>query len=334
MICRVVLSNTGGYGYSFWWKNPSSVWTKQRVMLMTYAFQPLPEKPFLLLLVMMPVLFLAPAQAQPWATPLGRACIDEWIAVTENRLNTYNGDDEHNARKPWSINQYGVLNGNARYGPTSTAAPDDFWRYNNDRYHYIWRYWHEPSGVWRREYLRQAGVPHVRPYVEQCIRAHGGVLSNTPPSTPPPAGAEGWTMAWPVDSQLTAFGGGGQAGFYQDPIRSGDAQPPPGRTGILYTHPTAQDAEPAVIRRTVTLGWGTPALVMGVAGNADPLGDWRLVVNVDGQRIGERAVDGSGWQDLRFDLSAFAGRTVTIAIEVHNSGWWYEYAFFDYIRVE
>jgi hypothetical protein len=121
-----------------------------------------------------------PASAQqPWETAVGRACFEEWIREAMGRINRYDGNPDHNARKPWFINQYGILNGNPRYGPTSTAAPDNFRQYQN-KYHYMWDYWHSPNSYWRWAEWRAAGVPHIRNYVMNCIREAGGGTGGTP----------------------------------------------------------------------------------------------------------------------------------------------------------
>ena len=77
----------------------------------------------------------------PWDTPVGQACFERWIADATSRLNKYNGDKEFNGRKPWSINRYGIVEGNPKYGPTSVAAPDDFPRFNYNRYWWIWEHY-------------------------------------------------------------------------------------------------------------------------------------------------------------------------------------------------
>ena len=127
---------------------------------------------------------IQPARSQePWATPQGRACIDKWANEAMRRINSHKGSSDFNARKLWFINRYGVLNGNPKYGPTSTAAPDDFRQYGNNKHRYMWRYWHVASGYWRWPEWRAAGVPHIRPYVLSCIRAAGGgVAGAQPPS--------------------------------------------------------------------------------------------------------------------------------------------------------
>jgi len=143
---------------------------------------------------------------------------------------------------------------------------------------------------------------------------------------------EAWAREWAVLSTLTDFVGG-KAGFYPEAVRSGHANPNPGRTGILYLHPKSQQ-EPARITRRVTMTGPAPILTMGVSGNRDVDGDWVLVVKVDGKSLGEKKViaGAQGWQDLEFDLSPFSGQTVTIEIEAWANDWHYEYAFFDYVE--
>jgi len=146
---------------------------------------------------------------------------------------------------------------------------------------------------------------------------------------------EEWAREWTVLSTIRDFPGAGKAGFYREPIRSGHANPNPGREGILYVHPVTQQ-EPTRIKRDVTLTGSKPTLRMGVSGNRDVDGDWALLVKVDGEPLEEEKViaGAQGWQDLTFDLSAYLGETVDIEIEARANNWHYEYAFFDYIRVD
>ena len=143
---------------------------------------------------------------------------------------------------------------------------------------------------------------------------------------------EAWAREWTVLSTLTDFGGG-EAGFYSEPVRIGDANPNPGRRGILYLHPK-NEQEPARITRRLTVTGPAPTLTMGVSGNRDADGDWLLVIKVDGNPFAEeRIIAGTeGWQDLTFDLSPFSGQTVIIEIEAWANNWYYEYAFFDYVK--
>ncbi|MEZ4520176.1 MAG: cohesin domain-containing protein [Thermomicrobiales bacterium] len=120
-----------------------------------------------------------PAVAQgnppPWETPEGIACFERWISEVERILNAYDGTDQFNARKPWSINEYGLVEGNPQFGPTSVAAPDNFWRYDNNRYWWIWDHYNVSYyWQWRWENWRNAMVPPPRPFVLNCIAETGG----------------------------------------------------------------------------------------------------------------------------------------------------------------
>jgi len=112
-------------------------------------------------------------EAKPWETPEGRACFEQWISEAMAKMNAYNGSDDYNARKLWRINRYGILEGNPKYGPTSVYAPDNWSQYNGNRYWYMWDYWHAPSGVWGKPDLNAAGIPHIRPYIQDCLRKAG-----------------------------------------------------------------------------------------------------------------------------------------------------------------
>lgn len=105
---------------------------------------------------------------KPWETPEGQACFEAYIREVERRLNSYDGGPEHNGRKPWFINQWGVLNSRSGFGPTSDRAPDDFSRYDN-RYHYMWFYWHRTSPAWGKKELDGAGIPDIWEYVNNCL---------------------------------------------------------------------------------------------------------------------------------------------------------------------
>ena len=143
---------------------------------------------------------------------------------------------------------------------------------------------------------------------------------------------EAWAREWTVLSTHMDFGGG-KPGFYSEAVRVGDANPNPGRRGILYLHPKSEQ-EPARITRRLTVTGPAPTLTMAVSGNRDTDGDWALVIKVDGNPFAEERiiVGAEGWQDLTFDLSSFSGQTVIIEIEAWANNWYYEYAFFDYVE--
>ena len=110
---------------------------------------------------------------KPWETREGQVCFEEYIREVERRINGYDGGPEHNGRKPWYVNQWGVLNSRSGYGASSDRAPDDYGKYDN-RYHYMWYFWHQTGTNWGRPYLDESGVPDIWEYVDECLRRIAG----------------------------------------------------------------------------------------------------------------------------------------------------------------
>jgi len=107
----------------------------------------------------------------PWDTPHGQACFESWIRESMSRMNAYNGDEEFNARKPWSINKYGLLQAK---GIGSVGAPEDFHDHNYNRYWWIWDHYNAPSSTgWEDNNWNGAQVPPIREYVNKCISQGG-----------------------------------------------------------------------------------------------------------------------------------------------------------------
>ncbi|MFE3226984.1 hypothetical protein [Nocardia sp. NPDC059228] len=106
---------------------------------------------------------------QPWETPQGQACIEKWIAVSMAKLNAFDGSPEFNARKPWSINQYGVLEGGP-HGPHSTHAPDDFPEHGNNKYWWMWDHMVPvgPFGTWASPDWEAAHIESIQSFVKTC----------------------------------------------------------------------------------------------------------------------------------------------------------------------
>jgi hypothetical protein len=104
---------------------------------------------------------------EPWETPKGVACIDKWIATAMAKLNKHAGSPGFNARKPWSINQYGAVVGG---GISSAGAPDNFPHFNNNKYYWMWAHYKatEPS-EWTAAEWRAAAIPPLQSFVLACI---------------------------------------------------------------------------------------------------------------------------------------------------------------------
>ena len=90
-----------------------------------------------------------------------------------------------------------------------------------------------------------------------------------------------------------------------------------GRRNVLLTHPD-DPKTPATLEREVALPARTKSvLAFGVAAQAG--GDWQLRVLVDGSLLQTRIIRSTGetarWQDVKLDLSAWAGKTVRVRLE-------------------
>lgn len=143
----------------------------------------------LTLLVLLPSSTSAQAP-NPWDTPVGQACFEQWIALAMSRMNSYKGPQDFEDNKPFSINKYGVLEYRYRH---SAYAPDNFGDYNYNKYWYMWDWWGptgwdcvDKYGNWASggqavgggvcPYFGEskANVPKLRDYIPQCIAQSGG----------------------------------------------------------------------------------------------------------------------------------------------------------------
>ncbi len=86
------------------------------------------------------------------------------------KVNAFDGGSDFNARKPYSINKYGLLEGK---GMQSVAAPDNFRDYGNNKYWYMWDYWVPTSSGWPWPQWNAAGVPPLRDFVNKTLAATG-----------------------------------------------------------------------------------------------------------------------------------------------------------------
>ena len=117
----------------------------------------------------------------PWDTPIGQQCFEKWIAESMAKLNAYDGRQDFNLRKPWSINQYGILEGFGPAGPRSIAPPDDFKDHNYNKYWEMWDLWTKkgPNVTWGNPEWDGAGIEDIRSYVTRCVGASGGSGTGT-----------------------------------------------------------------------------------------------------------------------------------------------------------
>src|SRR5439155_1216405 len=106
----------------------------------------------------------------PWDNPDGQNCFEKWILLATKMINETDLGPEYNARKPWSFNKYGLMEGK---GIASAFAPDDWERHNRNKYWWMWDFYDTDAtgGVWSDHNLKTARVPSLRDYVRRCSPA-------------------------------------------------------------------------------------------------------------------------------------------------------------------
>ncbi len=142
---------------------------------------------------------------------------------------------------------------------------------------------------------------------------------------------EQWTKLWIVTQ---AADDKGKVGFHLNPVQLTNWATPLGRKGIVCVHPVSK-GKPARIARYVRLN-GRPVLSMDVSASPMPNTDFVLQVKVNGQTVQPKVTisEQQGWKAIRLPLFQFANQEVLIEIEVWGNDWSYDYAFFDYIRID
>lgn len=134
------------------------------------------------------IVFNAQHPELPYNTPWGQALIEQWITLTQNRLNSFTGTASFNANKPWHFNKYGILEGTYVH---SVAAPDDFRYHGYNKYWEMWDlYPNGPGQPWSDANWNSAGIPPLRQFVNDRL---------TPIDVPAP-----FKTVW---QQLGAFNG-------------------------------------------------------------------------------------------------------------------------------
>ena len=103
------------------------------------------------------------------------------------------------------------------------------------------------------------------------------------------------------------------------------------RSNVLLTHPRSPDA-PCVLSHAVEIPAGKMTALQ-FAVNNHPKGNWTLVVRIDGNEVLKKSIEGSKWQEFRFDLTKHAGKTIKIELENRASDWSFEAAYWNRIEL-
>jgi len=103
-----------------------------------------------------------------WSHPKSAYCFKKWITVATTRLNNYQGSQDWNANKPYSINQYGEWQG---AHTKKEYPPIDYFHYQN-RYHWMWRHYRMTPLGWSVPEWNNAKVPELQELITDCMRTH------------------------------------------------------------------------------------------------------------------------------------------------------------------
>ncbi len=109
-----------------------------------------------------------------------------------------------------------------------------------------------------------------------------------------------------------------------------------GKKNVFVTHPLNKQTACALLR-SVDVPAGKKTVLALTVGH-HPQGDWTLVVKADGKEllaknVGKDTAPGN-WLDVEVDLSAFAGKTVALALLNQPSGWAFEGGYWAKIAIE
>ena len=108
-----------------------------------------------------------------------------------------------------------------------------------------------------------------------------------------------------------------------------------GRQQVVRTMPPAQD-KPCILRAPVSVAKGRKT-VLEISASRYPDADWNLIVKADGQDLLNSPVNKDtvkdGWSDHEIDLSRFAGKNIVVEVHNHPTGWHYEHAYWQRLRI-
>ena len=111
-----------------------------------------------------------------------------------------------------------------------------------------------------------------------------------------------------------------------------------GKKNVLVTHPVDREV-PCVLTTSVDIPAGKKTTLRLVVGHYEQ-GDWDLVIRVNGSPqktvlIGKTSADNTGWVEVTFDLTPFAGgKNVKIDLENKANGWSWEAGYWSEIEIK
>jgi putative heme-binding domain-containing protein len=130
-----------------------------------------------------------------------------------------------------------------------------------------------------------------------------------------------WAPGWQIDSP----------NFEGAPAKYPEFQ---GRHNVLMTHPY-DSKTPAAIVRALNLPVGQKT-VLSFKVAAHDRGDWELRVLAEGEVLHHQKIghDGDRWQNIRVDLSNYAGRRIVLRLENAANDWSWEFGYWADLKLE
>lgn len=121
-----------------------------------------------------------------------------------------------------------------------------------------------------------------------------------------------------------------------------------GERGVVYhtsfrnrtavqTHPLDRKT-PSALYRSLTIP-ADQTTTLRVVASHHPHGDWQLKVKADGkvindQIISSKTVSNNEWREVEIDLTAFAGKRITLEVENFPNDWRNEWAYWHEVKIE
>lgn len=130
-----------------------------------------------------------------------------------------------------------------------------------------------------------------------------------------------WNPAWKVSAP----------DFERTPMKLADFH---GRKNVLLMHPFTKD-KPCFLERSMKLEAGKTHKLTATVASHDQ-GDWELRILVNGNVVKKETIghDGERWKTVTADLSAHAGKEVTLRLEGAATGWTWEFGYWSEVKVE
>jgi len=110
-----------------------------------------------------------------------------------------------------------------------------------------------------------------------------------------------------------------------------------GKSNVLVTHPESEDI-PCTLTKTVDVPAGKKTVLTAVVSHHER-GDWLLALKVNEQQKHDtKAISAqtcpNDWCRVEFDLSDWAGQTVTVELLNQATGWSFEAGYWAEIAID